>query len=211
MFYFVKTPGWLQKLYKRCTWQIAGADKVLYITFDDGPHPVITPIVLDELKKYGARATFFCVGKNVLDYPQVYTRILDEGHAVGNHSFSHLNGWKTANGEYLADIAKAKKNIDSDLFRPPYGKATRFQQKVLSGKGFHLKIVMWTVLSGDFDPSITPVQCCRNVTRNAGNGSIVVFHDSEKANARMCYALPLVLKYFSDKGYRFEKIPGLIR
>ena len=183
-----------------------GRDKVIYLTFDDGPHPVITPFVLDELKKYDARATFFCIGKNLLANPDVYKRILAEGHAVGNHSFSHLNGWKTKDTAWLDDIAEAKKYIDSNLFRPPYGRITRFQLKALTGSAYRLHIIMWSVLSGDFDTDITPETCYKNVARNAKSGSVIVFHDSEKANIRMSYALPLVLKYFSERGYRFERI-----
>ena len=206
MFYLVRTPWWLRKFYKNALWQMPVKEKIIYISFDDGPHPVITPFVLDELKKYNARATFFCIGKNLLENPEVYKRILEEGHAVGNHSFSHMNGWKTKNADWLADIAKAKKYIDSNLFRPPYGRITRFQLKALAGQGYRLKTVMWSVLSGDFDTAISPEACCKNVMRNAKSGSVIVFHDSEKANIRMSYALPVVLKYFTEKGYRFEKI-----
>ena len=206
MFYLVRTPWWLRKFYKNALWQMPVKEKIIYISFDDGPHPVITPFVLDELKKYNARATFFCIGKNLLENPEVYKRILEEGHAVGNHSFSHMNGWKTKNADWLADIAKAKKYIDSNLFRPPYGRITRFQLKALAGQGYRLKTVMWSVLSGDFDTGISPEACCKNVMRNAKSGSVIVFHDSEKANIRMSYALPVVLKYFTEKGYRFEKI-----
>ena len=206
MFYFIRTPWWLRNLYPRCTWQIPVEEKIMYLTFDDGPHPLITSFVLDELKKYDARATFFCIGKNVVKNPEVYKRILEEGHAVGNHSFSHLNGWKTKDADYLADITEAKKYIDSSLFRPPYGKISRFQLTVLSGGRFRFRTVMWTVLSGDFDTALSPGQCALHVTANARKGSIVVFHDSEKANPRMSYALPVVLKYFSEKGFRFESI-----
>ncbi len=206
MFYFVRTPLWLRSLYKDCTWQIPGREKAIYLTFDDGPHPVITPFILDELKKYNARATFFCIGKNLVENPDVYKRILFEGHAVGNHSFNHLNGWKTKDATWLADIAEAKKYIDSSLFRPPYGRVTRFQLKTLAGKAYGLQTIMWSILSGDFDTAISPEACCKNVIGNAKSGSVIVFHDSEKANIRMSYALPVVLKYFSEKGYRFKKI-----
>jgi len=206
MFYLVKTPGWLKKFYGQCTWSIPVKDKMIYLSFDDGPHPTITPFVLDELKKYGAKASFFCIGKNVLAYPEVYKRIIDEGHSVGNHSFNHLNGWKTADGVYLDDIAEAKKYIDSNLYRPPYGRITKFQLSQLSAARFNLKTVMWTVLSGDFDTAITPERCLKNVLAKSKPGSIVVFHDSEKAAERMRYALAGALEHFSKEGYRFERI-----
>ena len=138
--------------------------------------------------------------------PVVFKRILDEGHAIGNHTYDHLDGWKTGNEDYLQNIVKARNHIDSDLFRPPYGRITRNQQKKLMQLDEPFKVVMWSVLSGDFDVNITPEQCCKNVLKNAKSGSVIVFHDSEKANARLQYALPTVLKYFSEKGYQFEEI-----
>lgn len=193
-------------LYRQCTWSMPANEKKIYLSFDDGPHPEITPFVLDELKKYKAKATFFCIGKNVVAYPEVYKRIIEEGHAVGNHSFNHLNGWKSKDDAYLDDIAEAKKYIDSNLYRPPYGRITRFQLSQMPHPRFRLKPVMWTVLSGDFDRSITPEKCLRNVIRKSTPGAIIVFHDSEKANTRMRYALTGVLKKFSEQGYGFEKI-----
>jgi peptidoglycan/xylan/chitin deacetylase (PgdA/CDA1 family) len=182
---------------------------VLYLTFDDGPHPVITPFVLDELRKIGARATFFCIGRNVAENPSVFQRIIEEGHAIGNHTHNHLNGWKVSDSRYLDDIEEAKKYIDSDLFRPPYGKITGFQITQLASPRFQLKTIMWSILSGDFDTKIKPDKCLENVLLNGFPGAIIVFHDSEKAYERLKYALPEVLKYFNDKGYRFEKIsPG---
>lgn len=206
LFYFVKTPGWIRWLYKSCIWQIPTSDKTIYLTFDDGPHPSITAFVLDELKKYNAKATFFCIGKNVELYPDMYRRIIDEGHAIGNHTYHHLNGWKTADEEYLNDIENAKKIIDSNIFRPPYGRITRFQLSQLSKPRFQLKPIMWSVLSGDFDVKLSKESCRDHVLINAENGSIVVFHDSEKANERMRFALPEVLQYFSKKGFQFKKI-----
>jgi len=206
MFYFVKTPAWLTKLYKHCTWSMAADEKIIYLSFDDGPHPSITPFVLDELKKYDARASFFCIGKNVLAHPDVYKRIIAEGHAVGNHSFNHLNGWQTDNAVYLDDIAEAKACIRGNLFRPPYGRITRLQVRQLLSGRFNLKTVMWSVLSGDFDEKLSSEKCLENVVQNAGPGSIIVFHDSEKANIRMRYALSGSLEHFSRQGYRFEKI-----
>lgn len=206
MFYTAKTPTWVKKLFKACIWDLPGTEKNIYLTFDDGPHPLITPFVLDELAKYNAKATFFCIGKNVAQHPATYSRILSEGHAVGNHSFDHLNGWKTENAVYLANILKAGEYIKSDLFRPPYGRITPSQIKNLTQQKRLYKIVMWSVLSGDFDVSISAEQCCKNVLKNAGNGAVVVFHDSEKAEIRLRYALPEVLKYFTAKGYVFEKL-----
>ncbi|MBK6633548.1 MAG: polysaccharide deacetylase family protein [Chitinophagaceae bacterium] len=208
MFYITKTPKWVKKLFVHSIWDMPQAEKAIYLTFDDGPHQQVTPFVLEELGKYNAKATFFCVGKNVVENPLLYNRILEEGHAVGNHTYDHLDGWKTENELYLANIEKAKKYIDSNLFRPPYGRITRNQHKELTGQHVPFKIVMWSVLSGDFDVRITPEQCCKNVLKNTKSGSVVVFHDSDKANERMRFALPVVLKYFSEKGYVFKKITG---
>jgi len=181
-----------------------GKTRSIYLSFDDGPDPDITPFVLDELAKYDAKATFFCIGKNRMLHPELYDRIISEGHAVGNHSFDHLDGWKTNDAVYVDNVMKAKQHIDSDLFRPPYGKMTRIQQKHLSKQGF--KTIMWSVLSGDFDEDISSEQCCSNVIQNATGGAIIVFHDSKKAKEKMSYSLPLVLKYLAEKGYRLEKI-----
>lgn len=206
MNYFIKTPGFVKKIFKDRVWHIDTKEKNIYLTFDDGPHPVITSTILKELKKYNAQATFFCIGKNVLSHPEVYIRVIEDGHAVGNHTQNHLNGWKTKDKIYLEDIALAKKYIGSNLFRPPYGRITSFQQKQLSAPKFELKTIMWSVLSGDFDPSLKPEQCLENVLLNSKEGSIVVFHDSEKAGEKVLFALPKVLEYFTDKGYSFKKI-----
>ena len=206
MFYSVKTPWWLKLLYKNCIWHIKGTKKTIFLTFDDGPHPTITPFVLDELKKYDAKATFFCIGKNVLQHTDTYRRITIEGHKIANHTHNHLNGWKTDTHIYLQNIEEAKKYIDSELFRPPYGKITKFQLQQLATKKFQLKAIMWSVLSGDFDKNLAPQKCLHNVIKHTKNGSIVVFHDSEKAFERLQYALPRVLDYFSKQGYSFEKI-----
>jgi peptidoglycan/xylan/chitin deacetylase (PgdA/CDA1 family) len=206
MIYFCKTPGWLKKIYASCTWQIKTDKKIIYLSFDDGPHPEATPFVLDELKKYNARATFFCIGKNVAAHPDIYTRIIDEGHTTGNHTFNHLNGWKTKMDLYLENIAAAQQLISTDLFRPPYGKITFSQMRLLLNRQQPFKIIMWTVLSGDFDPGISNLQCLHNVISNTGKGSIVVFHDSEKALNKMQFTLPKILAHFTEQGYQFEKI-----
>ncbi len=207
--YFVKTPGWLKKIYHHYYWHLSKKEKVIYLTFDDGPHPTATPFVLNELKKFNAKATFFCIGKNVVDYPDIYQRILLEGHAVGNHSHNHLNGWKTENNIYYKNITLAAQYIKSDLFRPPYGRITRQQAKRISAERFAnggFKVIMWDVLSGDFDVTISPEKCLQNVINNTGSGSIIVFHDSTKAFKNMHYALQGTLKYFSEKGFKFDRI-----
>ena len=206
MFYFIKTPLWLMKLYRDCIWQMPNNEKIIYLTFDDGPHPAATPFVLNALKRHNAKATFFCIGKNVLDQPEVYTRIISEGHAVGNHTFNHLNGWKTKDEVYLGNIEMAKKYIDSNLFRPPYGRVTKFQLRLLSASRYKFSAIMWTVLSGDFDKGIDNQKCLSNVIAHSGNGSIVLFHDSEKAREKITFALPKVLAHFTDKGYKFRRI-----
>lgn len=206
MFYFVKTPWLLKKLYPSCVWNIDAGYKTVYLTFDDGPHPEVTPFVLGELKKYNASATFFCIGNNVKKYPDHYQQIISEGHKIANHTFDHLNGWKTADNVYLENIAKAAGIIDSNLFRPPYGRITKFQLEALKGNNFNLTTIMWSVLSGDFDDKLSDENCYLNVINNSGPGSIIVFHDSQKAFTRLRYALPRVLEYFSLAGYQFKVI-----
>ncbi len=179
-------------------------EKKIYLTFDDGPHPTATPFVLDELKKYNAKATFFCIGKNVETHPQLYKRILNEGHRTGNHTQNHLNGWKVSDENYFDDIKDAAKIIDSNLFRPPYGRISQFQIAALIKQ--NIKIIMWDVLSGDFDEKISAETCTSNVIKHAANGSIIVFHDSEKALEKMKVSLRETLNYFSRFGYSFEVI-----
>jgi len=205
MKYFVKTPWWVKKIYPFYTWSISTKEKILYLSFDDGPHPEITPFVLEELKKYNALATFFCIGKNVLAHPDIYKQILDEGHSVGNHTQNHLNGWKTPDDMYMKDIAEAANYIDSNLFRPPYGKITLFQAKNLRAamKGRKARVIMWDVLSADFDEAISAEQSLQIVIFRSSPGSIIVFHDSEKAFQKLHYVLPKVLYYFSERGFKF--------
>jgi peptidoglycan-N-acetylglucosamine deacetylase len=197
--YLVKTPRMLKSLYSSCIWHFEGTIDNIFLTFDDGPHPEATPFILDTLKKYNAKATFFCIGKNVALYPEIYQRIIDEGHAVGNHTNNHLNGWKTDTADYITNIAEAQHSIASNLFRPPYGRITASQIKAIKMKFPEMKIIMWDILSGDFDTEISPEDCLRNCLKDIEAGSIVVLHDSEKAMPRMMYALPKLLRLMSKK------------
>ena len=206
MFYLVRTHWWLKIFYPGCVWEVKTREKELFFTFDDGPHPVATPFVLAELEKYNAKATFFCIGKNVKENENLYSSILREGHAVGNHTYNHLNAWKTKDKAYLENIFEAKQIITSNLFRPPYGRISNFIIARLKGEKYKLKTIMWSVLSGDFDKSLSNKRCYLNVVRNAKRGSIIVFHDSEKAFEKLSYTLPRVLKYFSERGYVFKSI-----
>jgi len=206
--YLVKTPWWLRALYPSLTWRMRGDEKTIYLTFDDGPHETATPFVLDQLKEYNAKASFFCIGKNVATHPGIYQRIRNEGHAVGNHTYHHLNGWKADDAVYLEDVKKAGNLIESNLFRPPYGRITRSQIKKLQtpNSRLHTKIIMWDVLSADFDTNLTPEACTGYVLYHTKPGSIVLFHDSEKAWPKMRETLPKVLAHFTREGYRFEAI-----
>lgn len=185
-------------------WRIPTTQKKLFISFDDGPHPTITPMVLDMLAANGAKASFFCIGDRVKRYPEIYQRILDEGHAVGNHTFHHLNGWKTSNDDYATDVEWAAEVIDSRLYRPPYGRMKSSQASAISDKGF--KTIMWTVLSGDYDASLSPEKCAQRVVGNIKPGFIHLFHDSEKAEQNMIHALAKLLDASKTKGFQCEKI-----
>jgi len=201
--YLVKTPQFIQKLFPNFTWHIPTEDKQLYLTFDDGPIPEVTPWVLAQLAEYNAKATFFCVGENIEKHPEVFKAVTSAGHAVGSHTFNHLDGWANDNIPYFHNVRHSANMVDSVLFRPPYGRLKPKQAQFLMR---HYRVVMWDVLSGDFDANISKEQCLKNVTRNAGAGSIVVFHDSVKAIDRLEYALPRVLEHFSSLGYTFNTL-----
>jgi len=234
----VKTPKFVQRMFPERVWTFqnsylpaAKTRNTIYLTFDDGPIPEVTLRVLEELKKHHARATFFCIGENIEKHPDLFRRIIAEGHSVGNHTFNHRNGWKTSTEEYIYNVLKAEEEIMkwskveslmsedkinanspipdqpstlSNLFRPPYGKLTSKQSQILRQKGYN--IIMWDVLSGDFDASISEDNCFRNVSVNIKPGSIVVFHDSLKAEEKLRYVLPKVLEVITEKGWDCDKI-----
>ena len=202
--YFVKAPPILKKLYpQNLIWKRDSKDKV-YLTFDDGPHDTATTFVLEELQKYNAKATFFCIGQNVMALPNVYEQIIKDGHKIGNHTHSHPNGWKMSTKKYLQNIKNAQHFIESNLFRPPYGRIRRRQAQEIKKLGF--QIILWDVLSGDFDTHISPQKCWENIEQNIEPGSIVVFHDSSKAWERMEYALPRTLALCQEKGWEMASL-----
>ena len=200
--YFIKTPGILKTIFpSNLIWDIHTEDKIIYLTIDDGPTPDLTPAILNILKEFNAQATFFCVGENIKKHPFLYSEILNAGHTAGNHTFNHLNGWKTATADYINNVGQCKQLVAGDLFRPPYGRISFSQNQALR-KDF--RIVMWSVLSGDFDQKVSKEKCLGNVIKHAKQGSIVVFHDHIKAARNLLYALPGFLEEFEKKGYRFE-------
>lgn len=202
--YLVKTPSIIQKCFPNFLWRQATEERTLYLTFDDGPIPEVTPWVLNQLDQYQAKATFFCVGENVEKHPGIFTELRQRGHRIGNHTQQHLSGWATETSAYIANVEECAKRVNSDLFRPPYGRLRPGQAKLLREK---YTLVMWDVLSGDFDVNISGEQCWENVRTNVEAGSIIVFHDSLKAKERLYEVLPKTLKYFSDRGFRFSVIP----
>ncbi len=218
--YFVKTPKFVQRLFPKRIWAFSTTKKEIYLTFDDGPIPKVTPWVLDLLKTYNAKATFFCIGKNISKHPEIFKKILSDRHSIGNHTYNHLNGWKTNTEEYIDNCEKFDeilKQVQSDkstitkqqatsnnLFRPPFGKLTSKQSKILQKKGY--KIIMWNVLSADFDKSISKEKCLENVLKNIQVGSVVVFHDSLKSEEKLRYVLPKVLDFITHKKWKCARI-----
>jgi peptidoglycan/xylan/chitin deacetylase (PgdA/CDA1 family) len=201
--YPTKIPNFLQRFFPNYLFSFSKAEKVIYLTFDDGPIPEVTPWVLEQLAAYDAKATFFMIGDNVRKYPEVYQQVLGENHAIGNHTFHHLNGWKTDNQTYFENVEKCAEMIDTKLFRPPYGKLKPSQAKHLRKQ---YQIILWEILSGDFDKNISSERCLENVLNHAKNGSIIVFHDSLKAEKHLRFVLPKILEYFDNQGFRFEKV-----
>ena len=205
----IKTPLVVKKLFPNYVWDISTTEKVIYLTFDDGPTPEITNWTLNILKQYNAKATFFCIGNNIEKHPEIFQNVLNDEHAIGNHTQNHIKGWQTKTKDYLKNIEEAETVIDSQkiktsLFRPPYGQIKPKQGKKLIDLGY--KIIMWDVLSFDWDKNVTKETCLNNVISKAKKGSVIVFHDSVKASKNMQYALPKVLDYFSQKGFAFKAL-----
>ena len=209
-----RIPQIIKWIYPQRIWEGPKDEKILYLTFDDGPVPGVTPWVLEQLKVFNAKASFFCIGDNVEKHPEIFRQIIQEGHAVGNHTHNHLNGWKTSVEAYLQNSRKAQevidqnlpqgKGIENPLFRPPYGKIRNVQAKKLQQEGF--RIVMWSIVSLDYDRQIPPEKCLHNILKNAGPGSIIVFHDSLKAENNLRRVLPQVLEHYKNKGYSFKAL-----
>jgi peptidoglycan/xylan/chitin deacetylase (PgdA/CDA1 family) len=209
-----RIPRIIKWIYPHRIWEGPVGDKNIYLTFDDGPIPGVTPWVLEQLKTFEAKATFFCIGENVENYHKIYRQIIAEGHVVGNHTYNHLEGWKTPIGEYLENSDKAQRvmerelpagmSLQNPLFRPPYGKIRNVQAKKLQQKGY--RIVMWSIVSMDYHPRLTAKKCLKNVLKNAQPGSVIVFHDSLKAEENLRQILPRVLENFSQRGYQFKAL-----
>ena len=204
--YLVKTPRLLKMLYPQLTWDMPTGNRCIYLTFDDGPIPIVTPFVLNILQQYNAKATFFCIGDNVSKHPDEFELVKNTGHAIGNHTFNHLKGWDTDNKTYLQNFLVADEQLHTNLFRPPYGRIKRSQIKLLKQSKPELDIIMWDVLSGDFDINLQPEKCLQNVIKHTTDGAIVVFHDSIKAFGRLQYVLPKAMEYWSKEGYSFNSI-----
>ncbi|MBA9072945.1 peptidoglycan/xylan/chitin deacetylase (PgdA/CDA1 family) [Flavobacterium gossypii] len=210
---WVKTNRLIKWLFPKYTWDIPNNANKIYLTFDDGPTPEITEWVLKLLKEQDIKATFFCIGNNIEKYPDIFQKVLQDGHAIGNHTYNHLKGWKTAKEDYIENTKSCERIIkeqtkDSDrrskLFRPPYGKIKFSQAKILRQLGY--KIVMWDVISVDYDKNISPKKCLKNVTKNTTSGSVIVFHDSIKAFENLKFALPEAIRYLKNKGFVFDRI-----
>lgn len=201
--YFVNTPFFLRWMYPNVTWNRSRLDKKIYLTFDDGPIPEITPWILDLLQEHQIKATFFCVGENIVKHPTIYQRLIREGHRIGNHTFNHLKGWDTPDDIYFQNIELCQQHTQSNLFRPPYARAKKSQINLLTKE---YELIYYDVLSGDFDLNLSPEQCYKNVLKHTKNGSIIVFHDNLKAIPRVKYALPKVIVHFLEKGYTFDTL-----
>lgn len=199
----IHPPRIVRSMFDTLVWDVKTEEKVIYLTFDDGPIPILTEKILNILSFFNAKATFFCVGDNVRKYPKIYNKILENGHATGNHTFSHLQGLRTSHQKYIKDIDKASKYIESDLFRPPHGRLKFSQLSEIQKK---YKVILWDVLSFDFDKNVSTETCYNNVKHFTRAGSVVVFHDNVKAEKNMLYSLTQTLVYYSQLGFNFKSI-----
>lgn len=197
----VQIPDILRPFMGKLLWRKNPSEKVIYVTFDDGPVPEVTPLVLDLLDEYNLKATFFCVGENVEKYPEIYNEILKRGHKTGNHTHNHLKGVSVSTEEYVTNVQRAAQYIDSNLFRPPHGRINLKQRRALRKQ---YEIVMWDIITQDYNTNMTPRTILHNIKRYSRNGSLVVFHDSIKAERNMLTVLPRAIEYWNSKGYRFD-------
>lgn len=200
MKFLVRPPLILRQLYPGTVWRMDKTQKTIYLTFDDGPIPELTPWVLDTLKQYDVKATFFCVGDNVVKHPDIFKRILDEGHQVGNHTFNHLKGWQTDTKTYLQNVERCQEYTQTDLFRPPYGRIKKSQLMEINS---HYRVVFWDVLTHDYDRNLSPKKCLDNALKYTRNGSIIVFHDNVKAQKNLKFALPQYIELTLKLNYKF--------
>jgi peptidoglycan/xylan/chitin deacetylase (PgdA/CDA1 family) len=209
-FYWIKTPQIIKRLFSNQVWDIPNTENKIYLTFDDGPTPEVTEWVLSILKRNNLKATFFCIGNNIEKHPEIFNTIITEGHTIGNHTFNHKKGWKTKTADYIENVELCKsaicelQSVNCNLFRPPYGKIKPSQSKNLRKLGY--KIIMWDVLSADFDPSVSKEKCLENATLKVTSGSSIVFHDSVKAFPNLEYALPRAIQILKEKGFVFDVI-----
>lgn len=204
--YLTYSPIWIKWLYPTLTWHKTRKEKCVYLTFDDGPIPLVTPYVLNTLKVFNCKATFFCIGDNIRNHPTIFSDVLTAGHVVGNHTYNHLKGWKSSDKDYLNNIEACTVLTGNRLFRPPYGRIKKSQIRLIRKQFPDTEIIMWDVLSADFDESITVDQCIQNVLKHTKNGSIIVFHDSQKAFGRLEYALPIILENLVKQGFQFKTL-----
>ena len=210
---WVKTNRFVKWIFRKYIWDIKNSENKIYLTFDDGPIPEVTEWVLETLKQQEVKATFFCIGDNIKKHPAIFQKVIESGHSIGNHTFNHLKGWNSRKEEYIKNTILCEEainektknlNLKTKIFRPPYGKIKPSQSRILRKMGY--KIIMWDVLSVDYDKEISPEQCLENIIKNTVPGSIIACHDSLKAFKNLEYALPKAIEYLKNKGFVFERI-----
>lgn len=205
-----RIPLWFQRLFPGYIWQLPNQEKVIYLTFDDGPIPGVTEWVIDVLDQFDVKASFFVVGENVNKHPQVFKKLIDHGHLIGNHTFHHVRGWRTSTQEYIKEVERCNQSIIDNggeitgYFRPPHGRIKPGQAKELRNQ---YKLLMWSVLTVDYDRNLNEKTCLSNSIKATSSGSIVVFHDSIKAEKNLRYVLPRYIEHFLKEGYSFQRLP----